>query len=312
MNSLAKAVEKPFAVGADEIAAWLDCTDEEEGQLFEAARQVKAKCGKDAVLRRALIETGNVCERNCLYCGIRAGNVSVSRYRMTESEVGDCISAAVEQGYSAVAFQSGEIQSEENTSFYERVLRALPPGLEVTLSLGEQSEETYRRWKNAAGERVLRYLIRIESSDRRLFAAIHPANVSYDHRLECIRTLKRLGYVTGSGVMIGLPGQTTRQLAEDVVFFGREKLDMVGMGPFIAHPATPLGKESSGTLAFALRMIAATRLYLHEVNIVAATALRVLKPDGIERGLAAGANVMMPERTPEKFRTFYDLYPGKV
>ena len=187
-------------------------------------------------------------------------------------------------------------------------------GLEVTLSLGEQTEEVYRRWKDAG---AMRYLIRIETSNRELYAKIHPAECSFERRVECIRTLKRLGYVTGSGVMIGLPGQTIDDLAHDIVFYGDENLDMVGMGPYVAHPDSLMPDSRcqlpTTNYQLSLRMIALTRLYLWNVNIVAATALEALDPEnGRRRGIDAGANVIMPNLTPEKFRVEYDLYPGKV
>ena len=291
-------------------------------EIFAAAREVKARCGKTEVLPRGLIETSNICAKDCLYCGIRKGNANVPRYLIPEEEVKECIDEARRRGYPAVAFQAGEIESEANTAYYERILEKCR-GLEVTLSLGEQTEEVYRRWKDAG---AMRYLIRIETSNRELYAKIHPAECSFERRLGCIRTLKRLGYVTGSGVMIGLPGQTVEDLARDVVFYGEEGLDMVGMGPYIPHAATPMGDESkskdevkegifrcsTSTLDFVCRMIALTRLYLHDVNIVAATALEALDPEGgRNRGIEAGANVVMPVLTPEKYRRCYDLYPGK-
>ena len=163
----------------------------------------------------------------------------------------------------------------------------------------------------------MRYLIRIETSNRELYAKIHPAECSFERRLGCIRMLKRLGYVTGSGVMIGLPGQTIDDLAHDIVFYGDENLDMVGMGPYVAHPDSlmPDSRYQLPTTNYqlSLRMIALTRLYLWNVNIVAATALEVLDPEnGRRRGIEAGANVIMTNLTPAKFRVGYDLYPGKV
>ena len=290
---------------------------EDEGlwrEIFAAAREVKAKCGKTETLVRGLIECANVCAKDCLYCGIRKGNGKVSRYLIPEEEVAACIDEARRRGYPAVAFQAGEIESEANTAYYERILEKCR-GLEVTLSLGEQTEEVYRRWKDAG---AMRYLIRIETSNRELYAKIHPAECSFERRLGCIRTLKRLGYVTGSGVMIGLPGQTVEDLARDIVFYGEEGLDMVGMGPYIPAPGTPLGvidctRRQSTAVELGLKMIALTRLYLHGVNIVAATALEALDPEGgRNRGIEAGANVVMPVLTPERYRKGYDLYPGKV
>ena len=314
MTALDKALVAPKNLNEDELAKMLASTDEGLWrEVFAAAREVKAKCGKTEVLPRGLIECSNVCAKNCLYCGIRKGNAKVSRYLIPDEEVAACIDEARRRGYPAVAFQAGEIESEANTAYYERHI-AMCRGLEVTLSLGEQTEEVYRRWKDAG---AMRYLIRIETSNRELYAKIHPAECSFERRVECIRTLKRLGYVTGSGVMIGLPGQTIDDLAHDIVFYGDENLDMVGMGPYVAHPDSlmPDSRYQLPTTNYqlSLRMIALTRLYLWNVNIVAATALEALDPEnGRRRGIDAGANVIMTNLTPEKFRVGYDLYPGKV
>ena len=313
---LGRALKGPKGFSADELADMLASADEGLwSEIFAAAREVKAKCGKTEVLPRGLIETSNICAKDCLYCGIRKGNAKVPRYLIPEDEVAACIEEARRRGYPAVAFQAGEIESEANTAYYERLI-AICRGLEVTLSLGEQTEEVYRRWKDAG---AMRYLIRIETSNRELYAKIHPAECSFERRLGCIRTLKKLGYVTGSGVMIGLPGQTIRDLANDIVFYGDERLDMVGMGPYVPNCETPLGTEvkvkgegEQWRLNLSLRMIALTRLYLWNVNIVAATALEALDPEGgRNRGIEAGANVVMPVLTPAKYRCNYDLYPGK-
>ena len=325
MTALERALSAPKNLTVDELAAML--ASEDEGlwrELFAAAREVKVKCGKTTVLPRGLIETSNVCAKDCLYCGIRKGNAKASRYLIPEEEVFACIDEARRRGYPAVAFQAGEIESEANTAYYER-LTAYATGrtncpqsaapLEVTLSLGEQTEEVYRRWKDAG---AMRYLIRIETSNRELYAKIHPSECSFERRLGCIRTLKRLGYVTGSGVMIGIPGQTIEDLARDIVFYGDENLDMVGMGPYVPNGDTPMGdldgnRQQSRAVESGLKMIALTRLYLHDVNIVAATALEALDPEGgRNRGIEAGANVVMPVLTPEKYRKCYDLYPGKT
>ena len=312
--SLERMTIGPKAASVDELAGML--ASEDAGfwrEAFAAAREIKTSCGKTEVLPRGLIECSNVCAKNCLYCGIRKGNGKAVRYQMPEDDVRACIDEARRRGYPAVAFQAGEIESESNTVYYERLTAYAKP-LEVTLSLGEQTEEVYRRWKDAG---AMRYLIRIETSNRELYAKIHPAECSFERRVECIRTLKRLGYVTGSGVMIGLPGQTIDDLARDIVFFGAENLDMVGMGPYVAHPDSQLPDSNyqlpTTNYQLALRMIALTRLYLWNVNIVAATALEALDPEGgRNRGIEAGANVIMPNLTPEKYRANYDLYPGKT
>ena len=314
MTALDRALVAPKNLNVDELSVMLASADEGLWHdIFAAAREVKAKCGKTEVLPRGLIECSNICAKDCLYCGIRKGNAKVPRYLIPDEEVAACIDEARRRGYPAVAFQAGEIESEANTAYYERHI-AMCRGLEVTLSLGAQTEEVYRRWKDAG---AMRYLIRIETSNRELYAKIHPAECSFERRLGCIRMLKRLGYVTGSGVMIGLPGQTIDDLAHDIVFYGDENLDMVGMGPYVAHPDSlmPDSRYQLPTTNYqlSLRMIALTRLYLWNVNIVAATALEALDPEnGRRRGIDAGANVIMPNLTPEKFRVEYDLYPGKV
>jgi biotin synthase len=267
------------------------------------------------ILLRGLIEVSNQCAKDCRYCGIRRGNRGLRRYHMTIDEVLACADEAVRRGYPAIALQAGELETEANTAFYEEVLRRLPPKLEVTLSLGEQTEEVYRRWQVAAGDRVLRYLLRIESSTPEIYARLHPADCSFERRVECIRTLKRLGYVTGSGVLIGVPGQTKEDLLRDADFFEEMKLDMVGMGPYVPHPASPLAGELSSAeerLQLALWMIREVRRRMPHINMVAATALEALAPGrGRDLGLAAGANVVMPDLTPAKYRLEYDLYPGK-
>ena len=293
-------------------------------------------------LPRGLIEVSNYCAKNCYYCGIRRDNAAISRYHLTEEEVLECCREALRRNYPAIALQAGEIESESNTTFYERILTSLDsltqsnnsqsinrlieksinphPSLEVTLSLGEQTENVYRRWKIAGGDRVMRYLLRIETSNRELYAKLHPADHSFDRRVECLRTLKRLGYVTGSGVMIGLPTQTLDDLKRDLDWFEEMDLDMIGMGPYIPAPNTPLvgtafhrrPPDSSPLLDLSLWMISEVRRRMPHVNIVAATALEALDPNGREKGFQAGANVYMPNLTPTKYRLNYNLYPGKT
>lgn len=314
MTPLERALAAPKNLSVDEIVAMLASADGGFWcEAFAAARDIRARVGKNEILSRGLVECSNICAKNCLYCGIRRGNTKVGRYRMPEDEVVGCLAEARRRGFLAVAFQAGEVEGEANTAYYERLL-AKCDGLEVTLSLGEQTEAVYRRWKDAG---ALRYLIRIETSNRTLYDRIHPGTCSFERRVQCIRTLKKLGYITGTGVMIGLPGQTIGDLARDIVFYGDENADMIGMGPFVPHAVTPMGKtEESGMFdrfEMSLRMIALTRLYLWNVNIVAATALAALDPvNGQRRGIDAGANVVMPNLTPVKYRTSYDLYPGKI
>ena len=276
-----------------------------------------------APLPRGLIEVSNLCQKNCLYCGIRRGNSLCHRYRMTVDEVLESCEKARALGYPAVALQAGEIESEENTRFYEEILERLAErekaaafsALEVTLSLGEQNEETYRRWLVAGRGRIMRYLLRIETSNPELYAKIHPQECSFERREECVRTLKDLGYVTGSGVMIGLPGQTEQDLERDLDWFERRKLDMIGMGPYVEEPSAPLGASDwtkETRLEKTLWMISEVRRRMPHVNIVAASALEALDHKGREKAFMSGANVYMPNITPEKYRREYQLYPGKT
>jgi biotin synthase len=224
-----------------------------------------------------------------------------------------------EQGYGSVVLQSGELTSEEHTQQVERIVmelnRATQGKLGITLCLGEQTAETYQRWKQAGAHR---YLLRMETSNPTLYARLHPADHSFAARMRCLTMLKQTGYQVGSGVMIGLPGQTLDDLANDILFFTDFDLDMIGMGPYIPHTDTPLGNGLSVDDAFrkrqlslGLKMIAVTRLQLHDVNIAATTALQALDDEGREKGLLAGANVIMPNVTDVQYRANYQLYANK-
>ena len=314
---LSKAIETSRALSCEEIVRLLQWPDAQE--LFAAAYEVKCREVGRVVALRGLVECGNVCAKNCLYCGIRKDNSKVQRYLLDADEIVRRAEMACDAGYGNVVLQSGEIESEENTVFIENVLARIHErcgeGFGVTLSLGEQSDETYRRWRVAGAHR---YLLRIETSNPQLYARLHPDGHSWSRRKECLDSLRRNGYQVGSGVMCGLPWQTVQDLAADIEFFAAADLDMIGMGPYIPHRDTPLGADAEWTaqvaaerLELGLRMIAVARLHLHDVNIAASTALQALAPDGRERGLLAGANVIMPNVTDVKYRSGYRLYEGK-
>ena len=285
--------------------------------LMSRAYAVKARVWGKRVALRGLVEISNICAKNCLYCGIRRGNTKTVRYRMSEDEVFAAVAWAAENRYGSVVLQSGEVADEANALFVERILKRvraeLGDSLGITLSLGEQPDDVYRRWLDAGANR---YLLRIETSDPVIYARIHPAGHSWQARRQCLRSLRHLGYITGTGVMIGLPGQDEDSLAHDIAFFRDEGVDMVGMGPYIAHPDTPLASEAprlgrERLLELSLRMIAAVRLAIPDANIASTTALQAIDPEGREKGLLAGANVIMPNITPQKYRGEYLLYPGK-
>ena len=312
-----KAAERPRALAHRELAelvAWPDAD-----ALFAAAYTVKCREIGRVVSFRGLVEFGNACEKDCFYCGIRRSNGKVRRYRLDADEIVREAEWAFKAGYGSIVLQSGELAGEANAAFVEGVLRRIHAmagdDFGITISLGEQTEDVYRRWREAGAHR---YLLRIETSNPALYAKLHPAGHSWERRRDCLRALRRCGYQVGTGVMAGLPGQTTDDLAADIEFFAAEDVDMIGMGPYIPHPDTPLGKDAPWSpelrrerLELGLRMIAATRLYLHDVNIAAATALQALDPEGREKGLLAGANVMMPNITEPGRRADYQLYAGK-
>ena len=314
---LQKAAAQARVMSHDEIAALLAWPDAQE--LFAAAYEVKTREVGRSVSFRGLVEFGNACEKNCLYCGIRRGNGKVRRYRMDADEIVREAEWAFKAGYGSLVLQAGELTGEAHVAFVEDVLRRIHAfggeDFGITLSLGEQTETAYRRWREAGAHR---YLLRIETSSPVLYAKIHPADHSWTRRRDCLGALRRCGYQVGSGVMVGLPGQTIDDLAGDIAFFAAQDIDMIGMGPYIPHPDTPLGREADGSPAAAkrrfelgLRMIAVARLHLHDVNIAATTALQALDPEGREKGLLAGANVMMPNVTDAAYRADYQLYAGK-
>jgi biotin synthase len=279
------------------------------------------QCGA-TVYFRGLVEFSNKCINDCLYCGIRKSNAHVRRYLLSKEEICAAARFCADAGYGSIVLQSGERRDEKFVSFIEDVVSAmksatvskqLPHGLGVTLCVGEQTEETYKRFFKAGAHR---YLLRIETTSPSLFARIHPASQKISTRMECLDRLKRAGFQVGTGVMIGLPGQTLGDLAGDVLFFRDRDIDMIGMGPYIPHKQTPLVSmrplwSTGKAFDMALRMISVCRIVCRDVNIASTTALQALEPDGRERGLEAGANIIMPQVTPASVRKQYLLYEGK-
>lgn len=294
--------------------------DEDPGKLKLLRRRAyeeKIRHFGSRVHLRGLIEFSNRCVKNCSYCGIRRDNAAVDRFTMTANEIVECASDCYRRGYGSIVLQSGERRDGDFVAFVENTVRAVLQAcggeLGVTLSCGEQSPDTYARWRNAGARR---YLLRMETSDPGLYAALHPADHSFEERLRCLRELKTLGYQVGTGVMIGLPGQTTAQLADDILFFQDLDVDMVGMGPYIPHGETPLAAaavdfDKNRNFLLGLKMIALTRLALPDINIAAATALQALDPVGREKAVRFGANIIMPNVTPTVHRQRYQLYEGK-
>lgn len=306
-----------------EILSWLREEDESELQrLWNHADAVRKSCVGDAVHLRGLVEVSNHCVRQCAYCGLRVGHTGLERYRMNMEEIQDCARTAVELRYGTVVLQAGEdpgIKADWMAEVISWIKSHTP--LAVTLSLGERTEQELRLWRNAGADR---YLLRFETSDRTLYEAIHPTSAGRPDRMTLLNLLREIGYEVGSGVMIGIPGQTYEILAEDILTFRDLDLDMIGVGPFLCHPDTPLGQnvqcqrdvgaeQVPSTVTMTCKVVALARLVCPEANIPSTTALATLdKTEGRERGLACGANVVMPNLTPPKYRALYEIYPDKA
>lgn len=289
-------------------------------RLYAAAYRIKSDRLGRSVFFRGLVEVSNVCVKNCFYCGIRRDNSEVRRYTMSEDEVVEDVFFAWRSGFGSAVLQAGERQDPGFIEMIGRVLRRVKgetgPAFGITLSLGEQTEETYRFWRACGADR---YLLRIEEADKSFYAALHPADHSWETRRNCLLLLQKCGYQTGTGVMSGLPGQTPEHLANDLLFMKELSIDMIGMGPYVPHPRTPLAarfpafeEHRAEQLETALKMIACARILMPDVNIASTTALQVLAPDGRERGLLAGANVIMPNVGAAFRKKNYQLYTGKT
>jgi biotin synthase len=305
----------------DEILHWLREDDPEVlDALWAAADETRRRHVGDDVHFRGLVELTNHCVRGCAYCGIRAANREIQRYRMTAGEVMECVRMAVELGFGTVVFQGGEDYGL-GTEWVADLVRQVKARTElaVTLSLGERPDEDFIAWRKAGADR---YLLRFETSDPDLYRAIHPdlpGRVS--DRIAMLGRLRALGYEAGSGVMVGTPGQTYQSLANDIATFRELDLDMIGIGPFIPHPATPLGNapvpdvhnQVPADEIMVLKAVALTRLVCPDANLPSTTALATVNPkDGRERGLERGANIVMPNLTPPKYRILYEIYPDKA
>ncbi len=282
--------------------------EQNEPALLKRADRIRKKYVGDAIHLRGLIEFSNICRNNCLYCGIRRGNGKVARYRMKEDELIETARRAAALGFKTVVMQSGEDMYYTQEKMC-RIIEAIKKfDVAVTLSIGERSYGDYKAFREAGADR---YLMRIETTDKDLYHRIDPG-MSWQHRYECLLMIKELGYELGSGIMVGLPGQSLESIAADLMFLRRLGVDMAGIGPFIPHPETPLAGEPGGSLHLALRTMAIMRLLLPDINIPATTAMESLHPDGRMMALLGGANVVMPNVTEGEYRKLYELYPGKI
>ena len=306
-NLLAKA-ESGRNLTRNDIIALLKVQGDDAPDLFAAADRVRKAQMGDEVFLRGIIEFSNFCERNCLYCGLRKANSALGRYRMTEEEILSTAHEIKDTGVPTVVLQSGE------DSFYsaDKICRLIErikneTGLILTLSIGERSAEDFHAFWQAG---VNRYLLKHETASPDLYKYLRPG-CQLEKRMQCLRSLKDLGFETGTGNMVGLPGQTYEILADDLLFMKLLDADMLGIGPFIAHPDTPLAGIENDDIDLTLRVLAVARLLTRNTNIPATTALATLQPQGRLQALQAGANVVMPDFTPEIYKNQYDIYPGR-
>lgn len=304
----------------EEIVALLGSSGDDRTLLFKKSAEVKERYIGKKVWFRGLIEFSNVCGKDCLYCGIRKGNTNVVRYNLSDEEIIEAARFAWTNKYGSVALQSGELEGEFFRNRIENLVNRIKEmsggELGITLSVGEQDYEVYKKWYDAGAHR---YLLRIEATNENLYHKIHPDNSKHDfnRRLNCLKSLQDIGYQTGTGVMIGLPFQTPEDLAGDLLFMKEFNIDMCGMGPYIEHADTPLIKYSGELMPLSerfdltLKMIAILRIMMKDINIVAATALQAIDPIGREKAVMIGANIIMPNITPGRYRDSYKLYENK-
>lgn len=279
--------------------------------LTDLARRTAQERFGRGVYVRGLIEISNICANNCYYCGIRRGNAHVERYRLSEDEILESCHIGYHIGFRTFVLQGGEDPYWRGERLHDlvRKIRSLYPDCALTLSLGEMSRDEYKSLYEAGANR---YLLRHETRNAEHYGHLHPSEMSGAYRLQCIRDLKEVGFQTGTGIMIGSPGQTVEHLAEDLAFIAELQPEMIGLGPFLPHRDTPFGREQVGRLETTLRFISLCRLICPDANIPATTAVATLHPEGRLRAILAGANVVMPNLSPSRRRALYSLYDDKA
>ncbi|MCR5328412.1 MAG: [FeFe] hydrogenase H-cluster radical SAM maturase HydE [Saccharofermentans sp.] len=285
--------------------------DDDKEYLFEAARDVSEKVFHKEVYLRGLIEFSNYCTRNCYYCGIRGGNLKADRYRLTEEEILSCCEIGEKIGFKTFVLQSGEdpYYTDDMIVSLVKKIKAQHPDCAVTLSIGEKSHESYQKFFDAGADR---YLLRHETANEEHYSKLHPENMSGAERKKCLFDLKEIGFQVGCGIMVGTPHQTIDNIYEDILFMQELKPHMIGIGPFIPHKDTPFKDEPEGSVDRTLRLLAILRLLFPKVLLPATTALGTADALGREKGILAGANVMMPNLSPSNVRDKYLLYDGKI
>jgi len=299
------------SIKPEQLQYLLDNMDTETlEQLFCYSDKIRRENYGTQVYLRGLIEFSNYCRRNCNYCGIRTGNSKIERYRLSKEDILTCCAEGDRLGYKTFVLQSGE-DSFYTDALLAEIIREIKdrfPESAITLSLGERTYESYQRLFMAGADR---YLLRHETASEELYKRMHP-DMSFKNRRECLKHLKEIGYQVGAGFLVGLPGQTNEDLVEDILYIKQLQPHMVGIGPFIPHPETPLAGSVGGTVEKTLIMLALTRLLLPEVLLPATTAIGTLDRTGREKALKVGANVVMPNLSPVSVRNKYELYKDKI
>lgn len=316
MNAEARALIERLArehrLSEAEYAALIDARDAPSAALLaEKAVSARKAIYGDAVFTRGLIEISNICKNDCLYCGIRKSNANAQRYRLTPEQIVDCCAEGHTLGFRTFVLQGGEdgYYTDDVLCDVIRQIKRRFADCAVTLSLGERSRESYRRLFDAGADR---YLLRHETADAAHYAKLHPKEMSSENRMRCLHDLRDIGYQVGCGFMVGSPFQTSAALAKDLKFIETFKPDMCGIGPFIPHHDTPFRDMPAGTLELTLFLLSVIRLIHPPVLLPATTALGTIHPEGREKGILAGANVVMPNLSPVSVRKQYELYDNKI
>lgn len=288
-----------------------DNAGETDPQIFEYARMCRARYYGDRVYLRGLIEFTNYCKNDCYYCGIRRSNGETRRYRLSADGILSCCRRGYELGFRTFVLQGGEdpYYTDDKICGIISGIKSLYPDCALTLSLGERSRESYRALRDSGADR---YLLRHETASEEHYSLLHPPCLSLARRKECLYALKEIGFQTGAGFMVGSPGQTYENLAEDLLFLKDFQPHMVGIGPFIPHRLTPFAAAPAGALNLTLLMVALTRILLPKALLPATTALGTIHPEGREMGLKSGANVVMPNLSPPDVKRDYDIYDNKI
>lgn len=276
--------------------------------IFSMANEIRKNFVGDEVHLRGLIEFSNICKCNCKYCGLRCENKFIDRYRISPEDIINYAKNAVQMGYKTIVLQSGEDEFYSREVMCKIITEIKKLDVALTLSIGERTFDDFKAFRDCGADR---YLIRIETTDKKLYKFMHP-RMDFENRIRCLKDLKKLGYEVGTGCLVGLPEQTIESLADDILFFKEIDADMVGIGPFIAHQNTPLKDFANGSFNLALKVMALNRIMLKNINIPATTAMETLNPNGRIIALQSGANVVMPNVTTTEYRAKYEIYPNKI